>query len=137
MWFPRANSSGDLSCEVKKSQEQLAALGTVSTKEAVQNIFNSTHCYDLMQNSTKVVVFETQIPFQLAFYALVEHGKLSNFYCALLHCIILHSHYDRLFLLHSFIHSFIHSFLACFLALFQILRLLHYGIQRRRLSLHS
>lgn len=73
MWFPRANSSGDLSCEVKKSQEQLAALGTVSTKEAVQNIFNSTHCYDLMQNSTKVVVFETQIPFQLAFYALVEH----------------------------------------------------------------
>ena len=75
MWFPRANSSGDLSAEVKKSQENSGTFGYVSTKEAVQGIFNSTHCYDLMQSSTKVVVFETHIPFQLAFYALVEHGN--------------------------------------------------------------
>eukprot|EP01038_Epipyxis_sp_PR26KG_P005121 gene5121-7134_t len=40
---------------------------------AIQNIFNSTKCYDLMQNSSKGTVFETTIPFQLAFFALVEH----------------------------------------------------------------
>lgn len=81
MWFPTANSSGDLSSELKKSQEHLGAVGTVSTKEAVRSIFNSTHCYDLMQTSTKVVVFETQIPFQLAFYALVEHGMNFSDFC--------------------------------------------------------
>lgn len=73
MWFTRAHSSGDLNVEVQKSQEK-NSYGITNNKEAVQNIFTSTHCYDLMQNSTKVVVFETQIPFQLAFYALVEHG---------------------------------------------------------------
>lgn len=40
----------------------------------VQDIFNSTRCYDLMQTSCKVIVFEACIPFQLAFFALVEHG---------------------------------------------------------------
>jgi len=39
----------------------------------VQNIFSSTKCYELMQNSSKATVFETTIPFQLAFFALVEH----------------------------------------------------------------
>jgi len=39
----------------------------------VQNIFCSTTCYDLMQGSSKGTVFETSIPYQLAFYALVEH----------------------------------------------------------------
>jgi len=75
MWFSRAHSSGDLSVEVQKSQAK-NNFSFGNYKEAVQNIFTSTHCYDLMQNSTKVVVFETQIPFQLAFYALVEHGKI-------------------------------------------------------------
>ena len=84
MWFPRANSSGDLSAEVKKSQENNGTFGYVSTKEAVQGIFNSTHCYDLMQSSTKVVVFETHIPFQLAFYALVEHGNPKIIYLSIM-----------------------------------------------------
>ena len=74
MWFSRAHSSGDLTAEVQKSQEK-STYGFTNNKEAIQSIFTSTHCYDLMQNSTKVVVFETQIPFQLAFYALVEHGE--------------------------------------------------------------
>lgn len=39
----------------------------------VQDLFNTTKCYDLMQNSSKGTVFETSIPFQLAFFALVEH----------------------------------------------------------------
>jgi CBS-domain-containing membrane protein len=44
-----------------------------SSHSAVQSIFNSTRCYDLMQSSSKGVIFETSIPFQLAFFALVEH----------------------------------------------------------------
>jgi len=77
----------------------------------VQNVFSTTKCYDIMQNSSKVsvrltmcqlcvrgwsswnlfphftshlersfiqaTVFETTIPFQLAFFALVEHGALT------------------------------------------------------------
>lgn len=39
----------------------------------IQNIFSSTKCYDIMRNSSKGTVFETTIPFQLAFFALVEH----------------------------------------------------------------
>ena len=74
MWFSRARSSGDLSAEVQRSQEG-TTYGFTNPTEAVQNIFTTTHCYDLMQSSTKVVVFEAIIPFQLAFYALVEHGN--------------------------------------------------------------
>ena len=48
-----------------------------SAKEAVQSLLTSTVCYDLMELSAKAVVFETSIPFQLAFYALVEHGDLA------------------------------------------------------------
>jgi 5'-AMP-activated protein kinase regulatory gamma subunit len=29
----------------------------------------------VLRNSGKVVVFDTRIPIQLAFYALVEHGE--------------------------------------------------------------
>ena len=43
-------------------------------RAAIQSIFASTKCYDLMQHSSKAVVFETSIPFQLAFYALIENG---------------------------------------------------------------
>ena len=39
-----------------------------------KSIFTSTSCYDLISHSTKNIVFETTIPFQLAFYALIEHG---------------------------------------------------------------
>ena len=40
---------------------------------AVQSIFSGVTCYQLLANSNKAVVFETSIPFQLAFFALVEH----------------------------------------------------------------
>lgn len=39
----------------------------------VQHVFSTTSCYELMQSSSKGTVFETTIPFQLAFFALVEH----------------------------------------------------------------
>lgn len=67
MW-KRAHSSGDLSAEVQRSQEQ----NHNSITDAVRSIFNTTRCYDLMQASCKVIVFESSIPFQLAFYALAE-----------------------------------------------------------------
>ena len=51
------------------------ASGAAETIQArVTSIFSTQKCYDLMQNSSKAVVFETSIPFQLAFFALVEHG---------------------------------------------------------------
>jgi 5'-AMP-activated protein kinase regulatory gamma subunit len=47
--------------------------GVRESQEEIRNALNAMHCYDLMRNSTKVILFETTIPFQLAFYALVEH----------------------------------------------------------------
>ena len=67
MW-KRAHSSGDLTAEVQRSQEQKHS----SVTDAVRSIFNTTRCYDLMQTSCKVIVFDKDIPFQLAFYALAE-----------------------------------------------------------------
>lgn len=40
---------------------------------SIQSIFNTTKCYDLMQISYKAIVFEIPIPFQLSFYAMIEH----------------------------------------------------------------
>ena len=42
-------------------------------RAAVKSVFASTSCYDLISSSSKTIVFETTIPFQLAFYALIEH----------------------------------------------------------------
>jgi hypothetical protein len=45
-----------------------------------QSIFNETKCYDLMPNSRKGIVFDTLISFQLAFFALIEHGQFIIIY---------------------------------------------------------
>ncbi len=42
-------------------------------RRTIQNFLRSYKCYDVVRQSGKVVVFDTNIPFQLAFYALVEH----------------------------------------------------------------
>jgi 5'-AMP-activated protein kinase, regulatory gamma subunit len=42
-------------------------------RAAVKSIFAGTSCYDLIAASSKTIVFETTIPFQLAFFALTEH----------------------------------------------------------------
>ena len=44
-------------------------------KEAIVSFLESQTCYSVLRSSGKVVVFDTRIPIQLAFYALVEHGK--------------------------------------------------------------
>ena len=48
---------------------------SVSPQVVIYEVFSNTTCYDLMQASSKGTVFETTIPFQLAFFALIEHGN--------------------------------------------------------------
>ena len=43
-------------------------------KEAISSFLESHTCFSVLRASGKVVVFDTRIPIQLAFYALVEHG---------------------------------------------------------------
>ncbi|CAM9393562.1 unnamed protein product [Ectocarpus sp. 12 AP-2014] len=42
-------------------------------KERINDFLRNHACYDLLKHSGKVVVFDSSIPVQLAFYALVEH----------------------------------------------------------------
>ena len=43
-------------------------------RDAISHFLDSHNCYSVLRASGKVVVFDTRIPIQLAFYALVEHG---------------------------------------------------------------
>jgi hypothetical protein len=43
-------------------------------RQAINQFLDSHNCFSVLRNSGKVVVFDTRIPIQLAFYALVEHG---------------------------------------------------------------
>lgn len=42
-------------------------------RDAISHFLDSHNCYSVLRASGKVVVFDTRIPIQLAFYALVEH----------------------------------------------------------------
>lgn len=42
-------------------------------KQAILSFLDTQNCYSVLRASGKVVVFDTRIPIQLAFYALVEH----------------------------------------------------------------
>lgn len=44
-------------------------------REAITQFLDSYTCFSVIRASGKCVVFDTRIPIQLAFYALVEHGK--------------------------------------------------------------
>ena len=44
-------------------------------REAIRQFLHGQNCFSCLRTSGKVVVFDTRIPIQLAFYALVEHGK--------------------------------------------------------------
>lgn len=46
-------------------------------KQAIVSFLESQTCYSVLRASGKVVVFDTRIPIQLAFYALVEHGEIT------------------------------------------------------------
>lgn len=49
-------------------------------KQAIISFLGSQTCYSVLRASGKVVVFDTRIPIQLAFYALVEHGKYTSWH---------------------------------------------------------
>ncbi|KAG7359012.1 inosine-5'-monophosphate dehydrogenase [Nitzschia inconspicua] len=42
-------------------------------RQAISSFLDSHNCFSVLRASGKVVVFDTRIPIQLAFYALVEH----------------------------------------------------------------
>ena len=46
-------------------------------RDAISSFLDSHNCFSVLRTSGKCVVFDTRIPIQLAFYALVEHGKLT------------------------------------------------------------
>ena len=64
--FPRSGSGGGLLHE----REVVRATG----RDAISTFLDSHTCYSVLRASGKCVVFDTRIPIQLAFYALVEHG---------------------------------------------------------------
>jgi 5'-AMP-activated protein kinase, regulatory gamma subunit len=43
-------------------------------RQAIIQFLEQHNCFSVLRASGKVVVFDTRIPIQLAFYALVEHG---------------------------------------------------------------
>ena len=57
-------------------------------RQAVRQFLGAHFCFNVLRTSGKVVVFDTRIPIQLAFYALVEHGGYSWFVCVCL-CLCL------------------------------------------------
>ena len=44
-------------------------------RSAIREFLRAHNCFSILRTSGKVVVFDTRIPIQLAFYALVEHGE--------------------------------------------------------------
>jgi len=46
-------------------------------RQAIVQFLEQHNCFAVLRNSGKVVVFDTRIPIQLAFYALVEHDMLA------------------------------------------------------------
>lgn len=53
----------------------------ITGKQAIVSFLESQTCFSVLRASGKVVVFDTRIPIQLAFYALVEHGELILYLC--------------------------------------------------------
>ena len=46
-------------------------------RDAISQFLDGHTCFSVLRASGKVVVFDTRIPIQLAFYALVEHGEFN------------------------------------------------------------
>lgn len=44
-------------------------------RQAIRAFLENFNVFSVLRASGKCVVFDTRIPIQLAFYALVEHGK--------------------------------------------------------------
>ena len=53
-------------------------------RQAISAFLDGHNCFSVLRASGKVVVFDTRIPIQLAFYALVEHGEQKILDCYVL-----------------------------------------------------
>ena len=75
---PSSGSIGILPGQATSSAGMLGEREVVRNtgKQAIVSFLESQTCYTVLRASGKVVVFDTRIPIQLAFYALVEHGEL-------------------------------------------------------------
>ncbi len=68
---PRANSGEPVSSNLLREKHVIREAGRL----AIKSFLEENTCFSVIRISGKVVVFDTRIPIQLAFYALVEHGK--------------------------------------------------------------
>jgi hypothetical protein len=64
------------SLQLANEQEVVRKAG----RYAISAFLDSHNCFSVLRASGKVVVFDTRIPIQLAFYALVEHGTCVSAY---------------------------------------------------------
>lgn len=65
--------------EPSSSAAEAAVAGRAASVEAaraaIAAFLRRTEVYEVIPDSSKVVVFDVNIPVRLAFYALVEHGS--------------------------------------------------------------
>lgn len=89
------SSSGGLGTLLPQAGTGSNATGMLGEREVVRNtgkqaivsFLEAQSCYNVLRDSGKVVVFDTRIPIQLAFYALVEHGEILLLTCLIL-CLL-------------------------------------------------
>jgi hypothetical protein len=65
-------------------------------RQAISSFLDSHNCFSVLRASGKVVVFDTRIPIQLAFYALVEHGASDEMKMFPMKLVNTCSHYVRI-----------------------------------------
>jgi hypothetical protein len=68
----KRNSGEPVSSNLLREKHVIREAGRL----AIKSFLEENNCFSVIRISGKVVVFDTRIPIQLAFYALVEHGKL-------------------------------------------------------------
>lgn len=67
-------------------------------RQAISAFLDGHNCFSVLRASGKVVVFDTRIPIQLAFYALVEHGMFVLLaYCVFVRGMFLSTIYNEYF----------------------------------------
>jgi len=71
---PTSNASGDVAGSASGMLGEREVVRKTG-KQAIISFLESQTCFTVVRESGKVVVFDTRIPIQLAFYALVEHGE--------------------------------------------------------------
>mmetsp|Transcript_14258 Transcript_14258/g.14898 ORF Transcript_14258/g.14898 Transcript_14258/m.14898 type:complete len:336 (+) Transcript_14258:23-1030(+) len=73
MWFGSPEKNSMIPTNPPRGEGVQYNLPVTNPTETILQALNTTTCFDLMRNSSKIVLFETTIPFQQAFLALVEH----------------------------------------------------------------